>query len=262
MKRRTLICTAVLSMLMLSGCGERIPKNTVFSIDDLEGKVIGVQLETVGDNYASEIKDAEVERFSKCSGAVNALREGTVDAVILDLEPARYFTNYNNDIVILDETFDDEEYAIAVSKGNGLKDKLNSALEVLREDGTLDSITSNWIGDDKGKTPYVSPESEDEEVIEKEILVMATNAEFPPYEFMEGDDIVGFDVDMMKAVCDVIGMELRIENMEFDSVIGAVNSGLADVGVAGITITGDRLETVDFTDPYTTSTQVVIVRKK
>jgi len=90
---------------------------------------------------------------------------------------------------------------------------------------------------------------------------MATNAEFPPYESMSGEAIVGFDVDMMTAVCDTLGMELQIDNMEFDSIIAAVDSGKADVGVAGMTVTEDRLENVNFTDPYTTATQVIIVRK-
>lgn len=66
---------------------------------------------------------------------------------------------------------------------------------------------------------------------------MATNAEFPPYESVDGETIVGVDVDMMQAVCDEIGMELKVENMEFDSIIAAVQSGKADVGVAGMTVT-------------------------
>ena len=93
-------------------------------------------------------------------------------------------------------------------------------------------------------------------------LVMATNAEFPPYESIADGEVVGFDVDMMRAVCDKLGYELKIENIDFDSIITSVNSGKADVGVAGMTVTEDRLENVDFSDPYTTSTQVIIVREE
>lgn len=92
-------------------------------------------------------------------------------------------------------------------------------------------------------------------------LVMATNAAFEPYEFIEGGEIVGIDVDMAKAVCEKLGMELVIEDMEFDSIITAVQSGKADIGVAGMTITEDRLKNVDFTTPYTTATQVIIVKE-
>ena len=79
---------------------------------------------------------------------------------------------------------------------------------------------------------------------------------------MSGEEVIGLDVDMMRAVCAELNMELKIDNMEFDSIIAAVDSGKADVGVAGMTVTEERLENVNFSDPYTTATQVIIVRKK
>ncbi|RHR29971.1 ABC transporter substrate-binding protein [Clostridium sp. AF19-22AC] len=95
----------------------------------------------------------------------------------------------------------------------------------------------------------------------KETLIMATNAEFPPYEFHEGDEVVGIDADIAAAVAEELGMELKIEDMAFDSIITAVNSGKADIGAAGMTVTEDRLENVDFTDTYATATQVIIVKE-
>lgn len=95
----------------------------------------------------------------------------------------------------------------------------------------------------------------------KEKLVMATNAEFPPYEFYKGKDVVGIDADIAAAVAEEMGMELEIEDMAFDSIITAVTSGKADIGAAGMTVTEDRLENVDFTDTYATATQVIIVKE-
>ena len=95
----------------------------------------------------------------------------------------------------------------------------------------------------------------------KEKLVMATNAEFPPYEFYEGKEVVGIDADIAAAVGEEMGMELEIEDMAFDSIITAVTSGKADIGAAGMTVTEDRLENVDFTDTYATATQVIIVKE-
>ncbi|MDO5291913.1 MAG: basic amino acid ABC transporter substrate-binding protein [bacterium] len=96
---------------------------------------------------------------------------------------------------------------------------------------------------------------------EKKVLTMATNAEFPPYEYRDGNDIVGIDVDIAKAIADDLGMELKVNSIEFDSIIPAVNSGKADIGVAGMTVTPDRKENVEFTDSYTTSTQIMIVKE-
>ena len=90
---------------------------------------------------------------------------------------------------------------------------------------------------------------------------MATNATFEPYEFKEGEKIVGIDPMLATAICDKLGYELKIEDMEFDSIITAVQSGKADFGMAGMTVTEDRLKSVDFSDPYTTASQVIIVKK-
>lgn len=91
------------------------------------------------------------------------------------------------------------------------------------------------------------------------VLVMATNAEFPPYEYREGDEIVGIDAEVAGLIAEKLGMELQIDDMAFDSVLAAVQTGKADIAMAGITVTEDRKMSVDFTDPYTTATQVIIV---
>ena len=94
---------------------------------------------------------------------------------------------------------------------------------------------------------------------EKEVLVMATNAEFPPYEYYEGQEIVGIDAEIAAVIAEKLGCELKIEDMAFDSIIAAVTSGKADFGLAAMTVTEDRLESVNFSDTYATATQVVIV---
>lgn len=92
-------------------------------------------------------------------------------------------------------------------------------------------------------------------------LIMATNAEFPPYEYYDNQEIVGIDAEIAKAIAEDLGMELVIEDMAFDSIIAAVQSGKADIGVAGMTVKPDRLESVNFTDPYTTAAQVIIIKE-
>ena len=95
----------------------------------------------------------------------------------------------------------------------------------------------------------------------KDELVMATNAEFPPYEFHEGDKIVGIDVEICQAIADELGKELVIEDMAFDSVITSVYTGKADLGAAGLTITEDRLKNINFSNPYATAAQVIIIKE-
>ena len=90
-------------------------------------------------------------------------------------------------------------------------------------------------------------------------LIMATNAEFPPYEYHDGNDIVGIDVDIARAICEEIGAELEITDLAFDSIIPEIQADKADFGAAGLTVTEDRLTQVDFSDSYATGVQSVIV---
>lgn len=102
---------------------------------------------------------------------------------------------------------------------------------------------------------------EEKKAEEDKTLVMATNAEFPPYEYYEGEEVIGIDVDIAKAVAEELGMELKIEDMAFDSVIPAVSSGKADIALAGLTVTDERKENLNFTDTYAKATQVIIVKE-
>lgn len=235
----------------------------VESVDDLEGSTIGVQMGTTGDIYVTDYEGDEagtkIERFSKGAQAVMALVQGKVDCVVIDYEPAKKFVEANEGLKILDEDFALEEYAIAVSKDKPeLTEAINGALAQLKEDGTLDSIIANYIGEEAGTHPYESPEDVDRS---NGKLIMGTNAAFEPYEYYDGEEIVGIDADMAQAICDILGYELQIDDMEFSSIINAVQTGKADVGIAGMTVTEDRLKNIDFTDSYTTARQVIIVKE-
>lgn len=277
MKKFAALALFTAMALSVAGCGSSVPANTVFSADDLSGKVIAVQLGTTGDIYASDEADAlnealsteggsdvgetTVDRYNKGADAVQALKQGKADVVIIDEQPAKAFVEKNDDLIILDDAFADEEYAICISKDNTeLTEKFNQAIAELKAEGVYDQIISNYIGDDtKGTCPYVTPEGTE---YPNGTLTMATNAAFEPYEFYDGGNIVGIDAEFAKAICDKLGYELKIEDMEFDGIVAAVQSGRADFGAAGMTVTEDRLQNIDFTDTYATARQVMIVRDK
>ena len=93
------------------------------------------------------------------------------------------------------------------------------------------------------------------------VLSMATEAAFPPYEYYDGDAIVGIDVEIAQAIADKLGLELQVTDIAFDSIIPGVQSGKYDLGLAGMTVTDERLEQVNFSDSYATGVQVVIVKE-
>ena len=94
-----------------------------------------------------------------------------------------------------------------------------------------------------------------------DVLIMATNAFFEPYEYYEGDNIVGIDAEIGAAIAKELGMEFQISDIEFDSIIPAIQSGKASMGMAGMTVTPDREKNVNFTKSYATGIQVVIVKE-
>ena len=237
------------------------------TLDDLNGKTVGVQLGTTGDLMMSEevgkadgLNLAGVEQYSKAADAVQALLTNKIDAVCIDDQVAKNFVAANPDeLTMLDTAFAEESYAIAVSKDNpDLTEALNGAIAELKEDGTLDAILDKYIAKVEGATGYVSPEGTE---YPNGTLVMATNATFDPYEYIENGEIVGIDAEFAKALCDKLGYDLEIEDMEFDSIIAAVVSGKADFGMAGMTVTPEREEQINFTDTYCTAAQNIIVLK-
>ncbi len=123
-------------------------EDTVKTKADLDGKTIGVQLGTTGDIYVSDpenVKDAKVERFSKGADAVLALTQKKVDAVVIDNEPAKKFVEQNPGTKILDEPFENEEYAICLKQGSDLTEEFNKALKELKDDGTVQKIIDKYI---------------------------------------------------------------------------------------------------------------------
>ena len=95
---------------------------------------------------------------------------------------------------------------------------------------------------------------------DENVLIMATNAAFPPYEYVEGGNFAGIDVEIATAIAEKLGMTLKIEDVEFGSIIGGVAEGKYDMGMAGMTVTEERKQSVNFSETYATGIQVIIVK--
>lgn len=155
---------------------------------------------------------------------------------------------------ILDTEYAVEDYAICIAKENTeLLDKVNGALAEITADGTAQKIVDKYIsGVDHDLKFQENAEGKPE-------LHMATNAQFPPYEYYENEVIVGIDAEMAAAIADKLDMKLVIDDMEFDAIITAVQTGKADMGMAGMTVTEERLQSINFSSSYATGIQSVIV---
>lgn len=155
---------------------------------------------------------------------------------------------------ILDTEYANEDYAICVAKENTeLLEQINDALAEIKADGTQQKIVDKYISGVEHDLEF------QKDAEGKEELHMATNAQFPPYEYYDGDKIVGIDAEMAAAIADKLDKKLVIDDMDFDAIITSVQTGKSDMGMAGMTVTEDRLQSISFSDSYAQGIQVVIV---
>lgn len=255
MKKITLAVLAV-AMFAMVGCSKK-KAVSIKSAADLEGKIIGVQAGTTGEIYAEDVEGAEIKSFKTGIDAGLALNNGAIDAIILDELPAKEIVKRNPKLTILNEEFSVEDYAIAVKKGNTeLLDSINATIKRIKADGTYTALENAFMPLDGN---VVIPTVEILDV--KDVVKMGTNAAFPPFEYVEGNKIVGFDATMAAMIAKDYGKKLQIVDMNFDGLIGALQSDAIDFIAAGMTATDERRKNVDFSEPYYQSKQVIIVRK-
>mgnify|MGYP002562612867 CR=1 FL=1 len=132
-----------------------------------------------------------------------------------------------------------------------------------------DTVTDDKTPENDVQTPADDTSDENtndeqtpaDDTTDNDTLVMATNAYFKPYEYYEGDKIVGIDPTVAGLIADKLGMKLVINDMEFDAIIPALTSGKADIAMAGMTVTEERLQSINFSDSYATGVQVIIVKE-
>ena len=176
-------------------------------------------------------------------------------------------------VKVIDIGLTEEEYAFAVQKGNtALLEQLNAFMATIREDGTFDDILNKYFGDGT-PTPVVSATEKKNDGTQ---LIVATNAAFEPFEYMKGENYYGIDMEIMSLFAQHLGKELYIMNMNFDAVCLAVSSaggtytdengdlqtvqgGICDIAAAGLTVSPDREEILDFSASYYNAAQVLIV---
>ncbi len=147
-----------------------------------------------------------------------------------------------------------EEYAFGVDKTQPeLLEQVNAFIAKIQEDGTLDEIFNKYFGDGE-PTPVVSAELD----TSKDQLIVATNAAFEPFEYMDGDNYLGIDMEIAALLAEELGQELVIQNMEFDAVCLSVGQQRCDIAMAGLTVNAEREEYVTFSDTYYQASQRLI----
>lgn len=165
-------------------------------------------------------------------------------------------TNAQAKVKVIDIELTNEEYAFGVDKNQPeLMEEANALIQEIKENGQLDEICNHYFAD--GTPVGVTSAAEDSS---KDQLIVATNAEFEPFEYKQGDTFYGIDMEIAQLLADRLGKELVIKDMQFDAVLLSVQQGKSDIGMAGLTVSEERQQQVDFTESYYAASQKLIVK--
>ena len=259
--RKLAVCLLVLAVFAGVCSAEEGKLKTVAQ---LKTERLAAQRGTVGQFLAEDLlgdkKGSLLTTFEKYVDAIAALRQGKVRAVVMDEMPAKRFLNEVEGLAIMSEALSEENYAIGFRKGNTeLVGKVNEILAEMKANGTLDAIFAKYLNGDYSS---VKPEDIDfNKGAKGGKLYVGTEAGFAPYELRVGSGFIGIDVEMCAYIAKKLDRELVIENMNFDALPMAVSTNKVDMICAGITVTDERKENMDFSDNYVVGAkQVAVVR--
>lgn len=216
--------------------------------------VVGVFAACSGGDDTTTVPAGDSTTAEAADGSTTAEAEdGSTTAVAADGSTTAAATEEGL-VKVIDIPLTDELYAFGVEKDNAeLLASVNEFIAEIKEDGTLDEIVNKYYGD--GTPIGVTSATEDSA---KDQLVIATNAEFAPFEYMEGETFYGIDMELVSMLAEKLNKELVIKNVDFEAVCSNVSAGYADMAVAGLTINPERTEHVTFSDSYYTSNQMII----
>ena len=255
MKKIGIIILAAVLLLAQAGCGRGKTPNGVLEPQDIEGKKIGVMNSSASKKYAGAF--GEAISFSSSDELLDALERGAVDCAVMDASKAEAVAAKKSGLKILTEPLIEAEYCFAVAKENAdLTRDINSAIKKLAEAGVLAGICGRYITGTAFE--YTPPEVNDP----KGVLTAVVTSDFPPYSYTDGDgNLAGIDIDIARAVCAEIGVVLELKEADSGTLITTVEFGKAAFALGGIYMSEADRELVDFSDAYTKSVQVIVVRK-
>lgn len=257
MKKIVFLFLTFIFIVSVTSCSAKVPKNSVFTPADIPGKSIGVMNGSAAETY-TEGYDI-VHLYSERDTMLADLKNGVLDCIIMDRSTAEILTEKEPRVKILSDVFAEEAFSFVIAKENAdLTSAINTALSDLKDNGILQNIIDGYLLD-SGYT-YVSPENID---YTAGTLTLVVDADFSPYESIdENGEITGLDIDLCRAVCDILGVDLVVTTDQSNKLVTTVRFGKADFAMGRMTANEADSEMVDFSEPYVTSTQVVIVRKK
>ncbi len=260
----SMIMTCFLSQTVLAedAAASDLPAGEYGTLEELNTSRIGIPTgSNFGDMVAERLPDAEVSWYNGQTDLLIALETNKIDAFPADEPVMKYIMGEDDKLTYIPEYLDAFDFAYGFpknEKGKALCNEFNEYLSQKAADGTLEDMEDKWFGSDETAKDVKDASSLP---ATNGTLVMATDATYMPFEYVRGDEIVGYDIDLAIGFCEEYGYGLKIVNMSLDAVLPAVQSGKCDFAGSGLTITPERAESVLFSKPNYSGGVVLGVRK-
>ncbi len=222
------------------------PATQLVSSADINGKRIGVLLGSVHDEYATKhYPHATIMQYQSASDIVLAVKSGKVDVAMYDEVPLQEILQHNSDLVALGQTLFSTPIGIGISKENAeLRLRFNQFLADIKKNGVYEDMIARWIVKGDSHMPDIG----DSPV--QGLLHVGVSDVGLPFVAVKDNQLVGFDVELMKRFAAKEGKALKLTSYEFGSLVSAVASGKADLIASSISVTDERKKQIDFSDPY------------
>ena len=232
--------------LSLASCGETVNSK------------VGIQSGTTSEMYAKVLKGVEVVSFDTFALAAQAMKNGNADYVFVDKTTANALCEQIDGLKIIDIALSSEYYGIGIDPTQpSLKVDIDRILAEKADE--IQAIKDKYMNGDEDAYVGVASATKDNSKAAQQ-LVVATNAEFAPWEYKEGNLYYGIDMEIAKLIADELDLELVIDDMQFNMVVGAVGKNGVDIAMSGITITTERQQVINFSTPYYTESIVVVCK--
>ena len=258
-----LLLTAIMAASVLSAPALAAGEGAaVTDVRQLDGQAIGVMTGSSFDVHTDNlIRDADKQYYDRVPDLALALEQGKIAGFLMDEPIARLLCQENQAVTYLPEVLVEESYAAAFSKterGAALRDEYNEYLAQIKADGTLEEIDAVWLGTDESKKVV---EDWTAFPAENGVIRMAVKSDVAPFSYIKDGQIVGYDIDIMARFCKAYGYGLEVISAELSSIFAGLATGTYDVSAAGITVTEERAENVNFSEANYTGGIVAVVAR-
>lgn len=256
MKTKRAFCLFLTLLLALSvlGCAGKKEEKTGMTgkgetIMDYQDARVGIATGTYAATFMYDLfPNAEITEYNSIPDLMLALTQGKIDICAND---ASYYTCMLWDgmnVGRLEDPVEIGDYGVAFKKGENteLREQMNEFIAKIKENGEYDALHGKWFGSSE-PTEFLDPNTL---TGTNGTLKIATAADVKPFAYMKNGNFAGYDIEFMTMFAQEYGYQLDITDMNFPAILAGVTAGTYDIGISGFTITPERAESVDFTDPY------------